>query len=309
MRSVLAAALVVVLVLPWSGVAAAQGSEAQPLAGTNRVSGDATTRVRVFVARDAIVDLTPVADEQGRLRPKALRSADGEGFVGFMLVSPGATPAVLTAAVQLPAPLRDGDVTSSGAASGTSGSPAVACVRCNVPAGPYNLYLIASEGRATISFDVAGLGGMTELSTGRNALWSDAQTKEWMSSSFLAAGAIRQWFWTQSTGTEPGLLVDVYEVAAETPTVAFGSVSACRSAGQESTCIERRFSGRSPRASGVMFTMGHMTESGVEATADVSVAGATSVRLSQAMLWVPFDHWVPGASTTRSGGTQGVRQS
>src|SRR3712207_258368 len=145
-----------------------------PLAATTVLSGRATAPVRVVVPRDATLDLTLVEGADGVLRPAAFDVISGRGFVGLMLTEPGSTDGFFAIAARPPERLRDASAVIS--AVGYA-QPAVAhraepgllqeeppmCVRCVVPAGEYDLYLIAGQGATSVRLTLGGLSGSASL--------------------------------------------------------------------------------------------------------------------------------------------------
>lgn len=164
-----------------SGSSAAGAADAPVnVAGTTVLRGTEANTVRVRVPADAFIDLTPVADAQGRWSPKGMTTEGGEGFVGFLLTSDDYRgDGLYVTAARLPAPMRDGTGVIAAVGEGqpvladrTSSSlptledePPPRCQRCRVPAGDYTLQLITEydAAPATVTITFEGLAGTTQL--------------------------------------------------------------------------------------------------------------------------------------------------
>lgn len=112
------------------------------LASRTVLSAENSTRFSVEVAPGTVVDVGLDTTEGGM--PRALQVAGGSGFVGFVLQAAGGQGATVTA-LKLPTPdlLEDGG-TGAGVGWGRS-ADGTSCTRCDLPAGVYNLYLIAGD--------------------------------------------------------------------------------------------------------------------------------------------------------------------
>ena len=178
-RGVLVVGLVCALV-SGSSAAGAASEQVVTAAGTTVLSGTEANTVRLRVPADAFIDVTPVADAQGRVSPKGMKAEGGEGFVGFLLTSDDYRgDGLYVAAARLPVPLRDDEETIVGIGQGQpvladrteselpapGEEPPPRCLRCRIPAGDYRLQLITDyEGApAKVNITFEGLPGTTQL--------------------------------------------------------------------------------------------------------------------------------------------------
>ena len=178
-RGVLVVGLVCALV-SGSNAAGAASEQVVTAAGTTVLTGTESNTVRLRVPSDAFIDVTPVADAQGRLSPKGMQAEGGEGFVGFLLTSDDYRgDGLYVAAARLPVPMREGEGTVAGIGQGQPAladrteselpalgeEPPARCQRCRIPAGDYRLQLITDyEGApARVSITFEGLSGTTQV--------------------------------------------------------------------------------------------------------------------------------------------------
>lgn len=301
-------ALVIVMVggVPTAGLA--EAAEVPSVAGETVISGAATVPMRVRVDREAVIDLSPVEGADGDLRPAAFDARAGDGLVGVMLTEPNTTSGLFVIAARLPERVVDGSDTSSAVGHG---QPAVAhrepggplpsgpptCVRCVVPAGEYDLYLIAGRGETVVALTFEGLTGTTSITAPRDrhlAAFTAWRTFEPNTGTVSGAG-MREWFWAGSDEPEPGVLLDVREV-----TVRPGSLSApvatiehCRSAGGNAVCAIEPDHGPQIRRAIVNVMPGEMADDGIDVSTQVNTVGASSIRLKQGFVWLPLHHYIP----------------
>jgi hypothetical protein len=123
-------------------------------AGDLTVTSDRAGKVRLRVPTDAVVDVDAVADPVGEGR-----------FAGFVLAEPGTTDGLFIRVLRYPATLDwDAPVATSGRRAAEDRTPgANDCRQCRVPAGTYDLYLIADDTPVTVTLRLAGLDGATHL--------------------------------------------------------------------------------------------------------------------------------------------------
>lgn len=307
-------ALVIVMVggVPTAGLA--EAVQVPAVAGETVISGAATAPVRVRVDREAVIDLSPVADADGALRPAAFDARAGDGFVGVMLTEPNTTSGLFVMAARLPEPLVDGSDASSAVGHG---QPAVAhrepggplpsgpptCVRCVVPAGEYDLYLIADRGETVVALTFEGLTGTTSVAVPRDrhlAAFTAWRTFEPNAGTVGGAG-MREWFWAGSDEPEPGVLLDVREVSVRPGSLSapVATVEHCRSAGGDGVCAIEPGHGAQIRRAIVNVMPGEMADDGIAVSTQVNTVGASSIHLKQGFVWLPLHHYIPsvGAGT------------
>ncbi len=129
------------------------------LGGAVTASSSETAVIRVRVPQRTTLALTGIT----------LRG--GDGFTGVLLTEPRSRDGFFVEQVRYPADatgrrhLADsGQLARADRASGTVVTPAtISCRTCTVPAGDYDLYVIADGAPTTVSFTLEGLPGLTTL--------------------------------------------------------------------------------------------------------------------------------------------------
>lgn len=286
----------------------AAAEEVVVLAGTNVVTGSTTSRVAVRLERDAVLDLTPPGSDSGSTLPAAVQvEGDGE-FVGFALTEPLSTDGFFAVAVRTPALGPDGvggfvgygqQAAEHRGDAGPLSDEATTCVRCVVPAGDYHLYLVTGFRDAKVTFTLENLTGATDFGTdGRPLRTNEGMGAEenWFrgDGAVMTGGGMGQWFWTSHESPEPGLLVHAYRTtatkASAVPLVA--AVEHCEGTSGQTSCEQDLDTDGLHDSAGFAVTGGTMTDQMVSASVDLTVTGAASYTVGQAMLWLPLNHFI-----------------
>ena len=269
-RVVIAGAVAVSLL---QSLAATSGAAAEAptlrLGSTTTVSADTSTRWTVRLDAPAAIDVSLIERGDG-LMPAALGIAGVGDFVGVVLNEQGRTDGAFAVALRVPHPL----VTDNGVARGMGwGQPAVAdrepelvpllpgyapqCQRCTLPAGLYDLTLIADGAPIEATITMEGLAGRVDLvaDDGVPTLThqpdphvSTATTTELLNRS---GGAIIHGFGHRSA-RHFGLLINHagFEFEAENLAPNVVTLSHCRGDASSQMCFDRQFAGRTGRAGG-----------------------------------------------------------
>lgn len=272
------------------------------LAGKTVLKGDSSSRMRVRVPADAVVDLTSTAAPDGTLAPKALKTRGGSGHVGFLLIRAGRVDDLSIVAARLPHPLHNGNDVISAVGHGrpaasdaeeamipTGEDQPASCTRCRVPAGVYDLHLLTS-GSAAVTITLEGLEGRTVLrpaTTTWEHSWSST-LRPFRSGSDLWQGA----GWSMGMGwghREAGVLLTTSELILtprQTPVVA-GQVESCRSVNRYQQCDGRTvMAGTQSRwARSGAITRGNARS--VFSDMSFEVAGGGTYRARMSLLWIP----------------------
>lgn len=302
MRGAVVRVLVLCLALSLTAGTAPAHAGVTTLAGKTVLKGDASSRMRVRVPADAVVDLTSTAAPDGTLAPKALKTSGGKGHVGFLLIRAGRVDGLSIVAARLPRPLHNGNDVISAIGHGrpaaadaeealipTGGDQPASCTRCRVPAGVYDLHLLTS-GPAAVTITLEGLKGRTVLrpaTTTRVDGWSSTLTPFRSGSDSLLQGA----GWGMGMGwgrRESGVLLTTSELIVtprQIPVVA-AQVESCRSVNRYQQCDARTaMAGSQLRwARSGAITRGNARS--VSSDVSFELAGGGTYRARMSLLWI-----------------------
>lgn len=273
-------------------------------AGKTVLTGARSAHQRIRLTRAAVVDLTPTAGKDGALRPAALHTAGGRGYVGFLLTAPDMADGFYVAGARLPRRLVDGDskIAAVGHGRTIAGGKTVACVRCEIPAGVYDLHLVTGRKTAAVTITFGGLSGRRRLRpatpTTTYAFASSLHSDDYDSGEFLPGTEYSGWglgmeWYERSTG----VMLSTYEMTLlpDAGPAAAASVEVCRTVRRSSECDDHRtVAGSAPIAGSGVFP-GRATKT-METMLWWDLYGFTEHRSRLSVLWIG----VPAAPARRA---------
>jgi hypothetical protein len=176
--------------------------------------------------------------------------AGGSGFRGFLLTEPGGLDGLAALAVQLPEPDEDAEGGAIHGVGWGQSAAGAACARCEVPAGVYDLYLLAGghtfsdepaeETAVTMVLeDAAGALTLTAADGGPTMIWQHSGEEATSSGDGPTLGGGGWWHtWSWLSAERTGLLVSQMAVSFTGRTLppAVTNVELCRQIGEDSDC-------------------------------------------------------------------------
>lgn len=252
------------------------------LRGTTVITGDSSAVMRVRLARPATLDLAPVVARNGRLRPAGVRiPGGGELFPGFVLTRRSGRSASVMA-FRAPHAMRErDDVTTIGAYGEVAGR---ACTQCKLPAGDYDLYLVAALEPARVILKFDGLTGRSRLTptagVAARAFQAPSTNADRSAISPLGGGRER-----------PGWVVGSYNVDVQAGIVPVAMVDArvCLEGGREPQCREASLTGERDSIGGMQFAVHRLGDGRLEHAVEWEPRPPSNpdVMVDHAFLWVP----------------------